>query len=139
MSFLDKEFVKKIKPQIISAVKNLFNDEAQNNAFSTKNQKKSSNKTDIFLKKQVEDTIVTPVSKKVWVNGKEYNIIANSQQELDEKIKTINKKYHNETESKVVETTEVYFNPSSIKKINNLESKNILNGNNFWYQNYNIA
>ena len=41
MSFLDKEFVKKIKPQIISAVKNLFNDEAQNNAFSTKNQKKT--------------------------------------------------------------------------------------------------
>ena len=83
--------IEKVKTKIISAIKNLFNPDT-NNVNSSFATKKYVNTLDSFTKKTAEDNIFTPVSKKIWIDGKEHNVIASSQQELDQKIKNINLK-----------------------------------------------
>ncbi|MFN8578806.1 MAG: hypothetical protein U0354_18415 [Candidatus Sericytochromatia bacterium] len=131
MSFSAKEIIKSINPQIKLFIKNIL---GENLNQTNKSQIKSNNKMDTFSKKKIEDTITTPVSKKIWVNGKEYNVMALSQQELDDKIKTINDKAkNNHKEINLIDTNEFYFTSSNIKKHQEISKIKLL------YQNYNIA
>lgn len=100
--------IEKVKTKIISAIKNLFNSDTNNSSsFVTK---KSANTLDSFTKKTAEDNIFTPVSKKIWIDGKEHNVIASSQQELDQKIKNINLKNTKKSiNTNFIDTTQFSF------------------------------
>ena len=105
MNFME---IEKVKTKIISAIKNLFYPDSNNNSsFVTK---KSTNTLDSFTKKTAEDNIFTPVSKKIWIDGKEHNVIASSQQELDQKIKNINLKNTKKSiNTNFIDTTQFSF------------------------------
>lgn len=156
MNFIEKELVEKVKPQLISAVKNLFEkkpvpvtpkqdsvftNKVLKNRFPSVNKELSygENKTDVFTKKRLEDTITTPVSKKVWVNGQEYNVIAFSQQELDEKIRKIKSKAANNQQTKSVDTTELCFNAYIVKEEEPIKENEWAKMGDVWYQDYDIA
>src|SRR5690606_33169163 len=47
---------------------------------------------DEFIKSSPEELLTIPVSKQVWVNGRSFTIVGNSQQELDSKVKKITEK-----------------------------------------------
>ncbi len=118
MNFYHNDLVEKVKPKIVSVIRNLFsdtNDKSISNVFDKKSPKcfynNTTNRTkDVFIKNNLEDDIFTPVNKKVWINGKEYNVMATSQNELNQKIQNINSK----------------------------KDKNIIN-NQVWFENYGIA
>ena len=84
MSLLDSAVKEKVRPALTSIV-NMF--------FGQEKKSKSSeplNVFDKFSKNKLEDIIVTPVNKKVWVNGQEFVVMATCQQDLDLKIKKMN-------------------------------------------------
>lgn len=100
--------IEKVKTKIISAIKNLFNQDTNN--ISSSIIKKPVNTLDSFIKKTAEDNIFTPVSKKIWIDGKEHNVIASSQQELDQKIKNINLKNTKKSiNTNFIDTTQFSF------------------------------
>lgn len=83
MSFLDAAVIEKVKPTISSIT----------NKFFGSNKKNNSDIINIFEKRnkitETKETKIT-VNKKVWVNGQEFVVMANSQQDLDSKIKKLN-------------------------------------------------
>ena len=148
MNFNHIDLVEKVKPKIVSAIKNLFADDKKeivSDIFAKKKAtdsliKSQKNSGDLFVKNKLEDQIYTPVSKKVWLNGKEYNVMAESQNELNQKIKNIHSKNRNINENIItIDPSQLCFVSHVVKKENKVEAKDWQTTRKVWFENYGIA
>ncbi|MBC7476388.1 MAG: hypothetical protein H7263_19050 [Candidatus Sericytochromatia bacterium] len=126
MSFLDSRVVERVKPTLASITNMIFGIDSKSKV--NPNSSVEINVFDKFSKKKVEDTIFTPVSKKVWVNGKEYALMGQSQQDLDEKLKKIN-------QNKIEDTTD-FVNTDKIIFTSLYTQHQTLKKNNVWVSEY---
>jgi hypothetical protein len=89
MGLLNLEVLEKVKPTLTSLMEIFFGVSKA----SKKQETESDFFSDKFVKTGTNDLNSTPLTKKVWVNGQSFTIIGFSQQELNKKVETIQKKH----------------------------------------------
>jgi hypothetical protein len=99
MSLLKPAVLEKVKPALTSLIQIFFGDGKSNKRH---HEEESEFFSDKFVKTGTNDLNSTPLTRKVWVNGKSFTIIGFSQQELDTKVEKIHQK-----QGKIKATTDI--------------------------------